>query len=377
MTEKNSPDNQNSKKKYKWFAVILIALLLLLIGSAGYYLEKDLIQFPNDKLEEQEDQAQNGNLKEREDQLRNGKLEERSEQAQKEKLEEKGEQVQKNGQSKSQSKVDEKEKTAENKPKSSKNGNNNQLKTDKKNESKAVGNSPTADNEYREELSDPSILDRILSILGLAENDFSEKLNILFVGLDDEESVSLGTIEADSIMLGKLRPKQNKLEIININEDTIYQDQALRDYYNGDLRNAVEAVTAAEIDYHVYVNYKGFEKVIDELGGVKINLDKKVVVPALGLNLKAGSNLLSGKEALNFVRWKGNNSLDRSARQKLLISSVIDKLKGNNILFNVKDLYHTIVESYNSVKTDIDPILAAEIFSYIKENDEFSLEFNQ
>lgn len=352
MTEKNSPDNQNSKKKYKWFAVILIALLLLLIGSAGYYLEKDLIQFPDDKLEEQKEQAADRGPKD------NGGL---------------------SGDNKAGSSQSEKKTNAEDKQNSAEAGNNEPLsgkgKSNGKDKPTAVGSSPDEDNNFGEELSDPSILDRILSILGLSENNFSQRLNILFVGLDDEESVSLGTVEADSIMIAKLRPEKNKLKIIDISEETIYQDQPLKDYYNGDLRAAVEAVTAAEIDYYVYVNYKGFEKVIDELGGVKINLDEKVVVPALGLNLKAGSNLLSGREALNFVRWKGSNSLDRAARQKLFISSVIDKLKGNNILFDVKDLYHTIVKSYNSVKTDIDPILAAEIFSYIKENDEFSLEF--
>jgi LCP family protein required for cell wall assembly len=176
-------------------------------------------------------------------------------------------------------------------------------------------------------------------------------------------------------MLAKLRPEINKLQLKHIDEDTIYKGQPLRDYHNGDIQLAVEEITEDKIDYYVYVNYQGFEKVIDELGGVQITLEKEVKVPGLGLNLKAGDNLLSGKEALNFVRWRDSNSIARFERQKILINSVVTKLKSNNILFNVKELYSTIVESYNSIETDINPVLAAEIFNYLRDNAQLELEF--
>ena len=54
MTEKNTKDNQKSKKKHKWIGIILIALLLLFIGFAGYYLERDLEPVPDNQLEDSE-----------------------------------------------------------------------------------------------------------------------------------------------------------------------------------------------------------------------------------------------------------------------------------------------------------------------------------
>lgn len=243
--------------------------------------------------------------------------------------------------------------------------------SDREEESTAAEDS----DDLTQEVEDPTIIDRILSILGLSDSDFTQNLNILFVGLDDEESVDLGTIEADSIMLVKLRPEENMLQIEHIDEDTVYKGDLLRKYYNGNMQQAVEEITALNTDYFVYVKYLGFEKVIDELGGVKITLEEEVKVPGLGLNLKAGDNLLSGKEALNFVRWSDSDNLARFERQKSLINAVIAKLKGNNILFNVKDLYNTIVESYNSIETDINPVLAAEIFNYIRENKNLEIEF--
>ena len=209
----------------------------------------------------------------------------------------------------------------------------------------------------------------------MGESDFDQDLNILFVGLDDEESVALGTIEADSIVLGRLRPKANRLQLEYINENSKHEDKILKKYSKEDIQIAVEEITKTEIDYYVYVNYQGFEKVIDELGGVQLKLKEDVKVPGLGLDLKAGNNLLAGKEALNFVRWSSSNYLPRSERQKMLIQAVVAKLRTNNIMFNVKELYNTIVESYNSIETDINTVLAAEIFNYIRSNPQLELEF--
>lgn len=354
MTDKNKEKDQKSKKKHKWLGIFLIALLILFIGLTGYYLERDLEPVPDNQITENgaadnsnEDSAVDNNLQESDSEAEDG-----------------SDTATQNGSESTDDAENEgfgEESTVEN------------------GQDSAADSEETAvedQNDYTQELEeDPGLLDQILSILGLSESDFAQDLNILFVGLDDEESVAVGNIEADSIMLARLRPEADKLQLEHINEDREYQGQELRKYYNGDIQLAVEDITETETDYYVYVNYQGFEKVIDELGGVKINLKEAVRVPDLGLNLKAGDNLLSGKEALNFVRWSDSDSMTRFQRQKILINSVMEKLKSNNILFNVKDLYNTMVESYNSIETDINPVLAAEIFSYIRDNDNLELEF--
>lgn len=293
LVEKNTEDtkpenNEENSKKHRWLGIIIIALLLLFIGIAGYYLEIDLEPLSDNMQSTEQLEIENGE-------------------------------------------------------------------------------------ENREE--EQGIIDRILSVLGLNESEFKQNINILFIGLDDEESVALGLIEADSIVLGQLKAEDDLLQLEYIDEDQLYNEKILKKYSKEDLKPAVEKITDQKIDYHVYVNYQGFEKVIDELGGVKLNLEQEIKVKALGLDLKSGSNLLSGKEALNFVRWKSSNYLSRQKRQKMLVAAVIEKLRSTNIIFNVKELYNTIVESYNSVETDIGPVLAAEIFNYIRTNDELNLEF--
>ena len=364
MADNNTEKDQKPKKRHKWMGIFLIALLLLFIGLTGYYLERDLEPVPDNQITENgasengtsENGASENGAADNSDEISDSnnlqELDSSSDESTVENGDETVTEAENNGlgdqkdAADGQNSINDREEAAENQ------------------------------NEFTQELEeDPSLLDRVLSILGLSESDFAQNLNILFVGLDDEESVEFGSIEADSIMLARLRPEADKLQLEHIDEDREYQGQLLRKYYNGDMQLAVEDITETEVDYYVYVNYQGFEKVIDELGGVKINLKEAVRVPDLGLNLKAGDNLLAGKEALNFVRWRDSNSMSRFQRQKILINAVMEKLKSNNILFNVQDLYNTMVESYNSIETDISPVLAAEIFNYIRDNDNLQLEF--
>ncbi|MFP4021206.1 MAG: LCP family protein [Halanaerobium sp.] len=402
MEDKNKEKDQKSKKKHKWLGIFLIALLILFIALTGYYLERDLEPVPDNQITENgaadnsdENSAADNNLQEsdsssEDDNAENGS-DTTAENGSEKTVENESDTTAENGSDTTAENGS--DTTAENgSDTTAENGSDTTVETEKEEfgEENTAENGQTSSadegdggetaaedqNDITQELEEDSgLLDRILSILGLSESDFAQDLNILFVGLDDEESVAFGTIEADSVMLARLRPEADKLQLEHIDEDREYKGQELRKYYNGDIQLAVEDITETEIDYYVYVNYQGFEKVIDELGGVKINLNEAVRVPDLGLNLKAGDNLLSGKEALNFVRWRDSDSMTRFQRQKILINAVMAKLKSNNILFNVKDLYNTLVESYNSIETDINPVLAAEIFSYIRDNDDLELEF--
>ena len=383
MAEKNTNDNQKSNKKHKWIGIFLIALLLLFIGLAGYYLERDLEPVPDNQIEDEEVIEEESGSPDvgpelQEEQDEEAATEERTEDN--EQISDTEETAVEDGQEIEAGDEEDSEKIEK-----QDSGNAERAESDLEAVTEAEPSEDLSETETKtesdveqgveEEIEDPSLIDRILSILGLAESDFTQDLNILVVGLDDEESVAIGSIEADSIMLAKLRPEANKMQIEHIDEDTVYKGELLREYHDGDIQPAVEELSGTNVDYHVYINYLGFEKVIDELGGVQITLEQEVVVPGLGLNLKAGDNLLSGKEALNFVRWRDSDSIDRFKRQKLLINSVMTKLKSNNIFFNVKDLYNTIVESYNSIETDINPVLAAEIFNYLRESRELELEY--
>lgn len=417
MSEENTND---SKKGYKWIGAILIVLLLIFIGIAGFYLEHDFGRVNKNSVEQseiiQQGDQENENQSEQsgadsgesilndnsavqsqsdlnlnknsandviktdtstnEIESENSKdITSAAKDVKKEKL---AEIIEQNEAGSLESEILNPEKVKLKEDLQNKDyeiqhsSNQSDQETDNQSE-KSVNNSDLVENNKTE--VEQSLFDRLMSIIGLNEAEFEQNLNILFVGFDDEASVSLGTVEADSIMLAYLRPNEHKIFLKNIDQDLIYQKRALKDYPESELKEVVRNNFESELNNYVYVNYQGFEKVIDELGGIELKLAEPLKISALGLNLKAGSNMLSGREALNFTRWKGGSKSDRLARQKKVINAVLAKLRTNSVLFNVKDLYNTIVNSYNSVETDIDPVLAAEIFNYIHKNSDLKLEY--
>ena len=333
MAEKNTEENKKSKKKHRWIGIFLIAVLLLFIGLAGYYLERDLEPVPDNQVEENEivDQDTNGtedetDIEEDESEI-SGEDTEVDERISDSSDSTADEEI--NVESDSDSKYENGAETQSEAEKAEDLDTDSEISdsaedaagedkdsaadTESRDEDAVIEGEESADDtdsagedstegaavededsgletqaqdDLTEQTEDSSLIEQILSILGLSESEFKQDLNILFVGLDDEESVAVGSIEADSIMLGKLRPEDDSLEIKNIDEDTNYKGQLLRDYHDGDLQLAVEEITETEIDYYVFVKYQGFEKVIDELGGVKITLEQEVKVPGLGLVLK-------------------------------------------------------------------------------------------
>jgi len=102
-------------------------------------------------------------------------------------------------------------------------------------------------------------------------------------------------------------------------------------------------VLGLEIPYYVRVDFSGFEKLIDELGGVTITVDKdlyddKYPTPSKGyevVDIKAGTYTMDGTMALKFARSRQSTSdFDRAARQQKVILAIRDKAKQMEWLSN-------------------------------------------
>lgn len=112
------------------------------------------------------------------------------------------------------------------------------------------------------------------------------------------------------------------------------------------------------IDHYVVVNMQGFEKVVDTLGGVTIDVEKNMDYedpydsPPLKIHLKKGMQRLSGTEALKYVRFRHDAESDwgRMARQqKFLRALAAEALKPKNLL----KLPSLANELYASIRTDL------------------------
>src|SRR4051794_1102522 len=91
----------------------------------------------------------------------------------------------------------------------------------------------------------------------------------------------------------------------------------------------IKALTNIPINYLISVNFLGFIQVVNKLGGVYIDVDRRYFNDHTGptgyaaINLQAGYQRLNGKQALDFVRYRHtDNDLFRVARQQQFVRAV-------------------------------------------------------
>ncbi len=217
----------------------------------------------------------------------------------------------------------------------------------------------------------------INTVTGINDDELDKNIDLMMVGLDNKKSVAKGLVEADSIIVASLRPNENVLDVNAINSDLTVDNKPLKKYDHQNLQIKVEELTENKITHYVYVDYSAFEKVIDEMGGIQVELEEDLVIPQLGLNLKAGENLLSGREALNYVRWYNYdiNNNDRIKRQKQVLNAIIEKAMHGDIMFDISSMFNTVVKTFSSVETNLSPTLITDIFNYLKKNNDLKINY--
>jgi LCP family protein required for cell wall assembly len=93
--------------------------------------------------------------------------------------------------------------------------------------------------------------------------------------------------------------------------------------------NAVAAMVGVPIPYVISTGFDGFMQMVDELGGVDVDVPMSMADPASGAYFSAGTNQMLGGEALAFARNRNVQGGDftRSHNQGLLILAALAKLR--------------------------------------------------
>ena len=117
----------------------------------------------------------------------------------------------------------------------------------------------------------------------------------------------------------------------------------------------VEQATGLTINDYVEVNFLGFVKVVDALGGVNICLPYAVDDPDSGLHLSAGRHHVGGITALEFARDRHSFALSDLARisdQQQLMSSMLKEAVSSGTLTNPLKLSHFLSSALQSIRVD-------------------------
>ncbi|MGW2638620.1 LCP family protein [Streptomyces sp. NPDC001348] len=118
----------------------------------------------------------------------------------------------------------------------------------------------------------------------------------------------------------------------------------------------VESLSGLRMDHYLEVDFAGFQKLIDELGGVKVTTSKNIDDPQSHLDLRAGTHQLTGKQALGLVRTRhgvGDGSdLGRIQLQQAFVKALVNQVKEIGVLTNPKKLLDLADTATKTVTTD-------------------------
>ncbi len=109
-------------------------------------------------------------------------------------------------------------------------------------------------------------------------------------------------------------------------------------------KEAVEGATGLKINYWALIDLKGFEALVDAVGGVTIDVNRDIPIGGghaklYGYVKKGKDRHLNGYEALWFARSRSDSSdYDRMARQKCVMSAMLQQLDPVTVLSNFNQI---------------------------------------
>lgn len=185
--------------------------------------------------------------------------------------------------------------------------------------------------------------------------------NVLLLGTDEDDN---GTSRSDTMMLVSL-DKKNKM----IKFTSFMRDMWVTIPENGEAKlNAAFAYGGAplvvqtieenfkiRIDNYVMVNFEMFEKLIDGLGGVKVEItesEASFINRTTHAHVEEGINTLNGDYALIYCRIrKLDSDFMRTQRQRKVMSAIMEQLKSQDIPQIIK----AMTDVLPLITTDISP----------------------
>ncbi|BDZ42839.1 cell envelope-related function transcriptional attenuator common domain protein [Paraoerskovia sediminicola] len=218
--------------------------------------------------------------------------------------------------------------------------------------------------------------------------DAGEPLNILLLGSDyrggentDFAVDGVTGMRSDTAIVAHVSADRERVELVSIPRDSMVDRPECtatdgtaipggHDLFNsafaygadrgGDIAsaaacsmNTISTLTDLYIDDYVVVDFAGFEKMVDAIGGVPICIPEAIDDPKADLDIEAGEQTLDGADALGFARVRygvGDGSdLSRIGRQQQLLAATMRQVLGKNLLTDAPALFDFLTAATSSL----------------------------
>jgi len=188
----------------------------------------------------------------------------------------------------------------------------------------------------------------------------------LVVGYDQRAGEEAGVqSRSDTVMLVRADPDTKSVSMLSFPRDLWVEIHCPdRPSFNGRINGAysecgtkgtletVRELTGLPINYLITVNFRGFRQLVDAIGGVWIDVDRRYFNDRGGdfgyatINLFPGYQRLGGYQALDFVRYRHTDSdLYRVARQQLFLRAFKEQIKASTGPLQLPEVIKTITKN--------------------------------
>ncbi|MDA7025507.1 LCP family protein [Bacillus sp. CLL-7-23] len=229
---------------------------------------------------------------------------------------------------------------------------------------KIVNTISAADSTF-EEFKEGEKSDLRDEIVDIQEKPFS----ILIMGIEDY-ATNGDHGRADSLIVVTLDPKKKTMKMLSIPRDTRVQlasnttgekKKINASYAIGgkdETRNTVENLLGIPIDKYATVDFKGFKEVVDEIGGIDVEVpfdfnEKSDVSKKKKIYFTKGPMHLNGEEALAYARMRKQDKrgdFGRNDRQKQILKAALDQISKPENLMKIDTIAQ---KASKNVKTNI------------------------
>ncbi|MFD0672286.1 LCP family protein [Cohnella sp. GCM10027633] len=188
----------------------------------------------------------------------------------------------------------------------------------------------------------------------------SERVNVLLMG-GDERGLREGEVaRSDSMLVVSLDPQKKTIHLFSVLRDTWVEIPGYHDNRANvplslggpDLAmKTIGNMLGLDIQYYAYVDFQGFIKLVDAIGGIDFYVEKDMHWSdsaddhKYDINLKKGQQHLDGDHALQYVRFRHDRLSDftRTGRQREFLGAIADKLKSGWNLIKLPDILGKVV----------------------------------
>ena len=207
-----------------------------------------------------------------------------------------------------------------------------------------------------------------LSVSAEAEENLSEYRNIAIFGIDSREDTYSKGNRSDCIIIASINNTTKEVKLISVYRDTYVQieghglDKITHAYSYGEAPLAVKTLNTnldLNIKEFIAINFDAVQEIIDDIGGVSMNITSEEVPHITGIS-KAGTYNLTGAQALEYarIRYATGGDYKRTERMRDVLIAATNKVK----TFNISQLNTLVNNVLPKIYTNI---TASDIFSLL------------